>query len=275
MAVDKRGSLSIVDEKPTELNLAISQPLCHGDKGQADVSDVVGGVGPYTYSIDGGNRFHNEAGFASLRPGVYEVIVKDANDCQLSQEIEIIQPEELIVKLGDQIDIQLGDSMNLNALTNIPEENIAEVIWSPAEGLSCDDCLNPMAKPYQSMNYAVEIMDQNGCMASSDVNLLVDLTPHIFVPNIFRPFDSQAGNDRFTIFAKGSMVNQIITLEIYNRWGETVYERTNFAPNDPTLGWDGFFDRRRMKPAVFVYRAEIEMIDGRNVQIQGDFTLMD
>lgn len=269
------ASLSIIDEKPTELNLALSQPLCHGDKGQADVSEVIGGVGPYTYSIDGGNRFHNEPGFISLRPGVYEVIVKDANNCRLSKEIEIIQPEELIVKLGDQIDIQLGDSLNLNVLTNIPEESIAEVIWTPAEGLSCDDCLNPMAKPYQSMNYGVEIMDQNGCMASSDVNLLVDLTPHIFVPNVFRPFDSQAGNDRFTIFAKGSMVNQIITLEIYNRWGETVYERTNFAPNDPSLGWDGFFDRQRMKPAVFVYRAEIEMVDGRNVQIQGDFTLMD
>ena len=44
-----------------------------------------------------------------------------------------------------------------------------------------------------------------------------------------------------------------------------------FCANDPSLGWDGFFDRKRMKPAVFVYRAEIEMVDGRNVQIKGDF----
>ncbi len=269
------ASLAIIDEKPTDLNLAIDQPLCHGDKGQVNVMQVIGGVGPYTYSIDGGNRFHNEAGFTALRPGNYDVIVKDANDCELAQQIEIMEREELVVKLGNQLDIQLGDSMNLSALTNIPEENIAEIIWTPAEGLSCDDCLNPMATPYQSTNYGVEIMDQNGCMANSEVRLLVDLTPHIYVPNVFRPNDSQAGNDRFTIFAKGSMVNQIVTLEIYNRWGETVYQRKNFVPNDPSLGWDGFFDRKRMKPAVFVYRAEIEMVDGRNVQIKGDFTLMD
>ena len=268
------ASLSIIDEKPTDLSLAIDQPLCHGDKGQANVVDVIGGVGPYTYSIDGGNRFHNEAGFTALRPGVYDFIIKDANNCELAQSIEIVEPEELVVKLGDQLELQLGDSMNLSALTNIPEENIAEIVWTPAEGLSCDDCLNPIAKPFQSINYAVEIIDQNGCMASSDVNLMVDLTPHIFVPNVFRQLDSQAGNDRFTIFAKDGMVNQIVTLEIYNRWGETVYQRKNFVPNDPSLGWDGFFDRQRMKPAVFVYRAEVEMIDGRNIQIQGDFTLM-
>ncbi len=269
------GTLSIIDEKPTELNLAIAQPLCHGDKGQANIAGVVGGVGPYTYSIDGGNRFNSEAGFTALRPGTYDIIVKDANDCELAQAIEITEPEELVVQLGNQLDIQLGDSMTLAAETNIPEENIAEIIWTPAEGLSCDDCLTPTAKPIQSTNYSVEIMDQNGCMVTSQVNLLVDLTPHIFVPNVFRPFDSQSGNDRFTIFAKESMVNQIITLEIYNRWGETVYHRTNFAPNDPSLGWDGFFDRKRMNPAVFVYRAEIEMVGGRNVQIKGDFTLMD
>ena len=268
------ASLSIIDEKPTALDLSVAQPLCHGDKGQAIVMQVVGGVGPYTYSIDGGNRFNAEAGFTSLRPGIYDVIVKDANDCELAQAIEIIEPEELIVKLGNQLDIQLGDSLDLTALTNVPEENIADIQWTPAEGLSCDDCLSPTAKPFQSIDYAVEIMDQNGCTASSEVRLLVDLTPHIYVPTVFNPFSSQAGNDRFTIFAKGGMVNQIVTLEIYNRWGETVYQRKNFAPNDPSMGWDGFFDRQKMKPAVFVYRAEIEMIDGRNVQIKGDFTLV-
>jgi len=268
------ASLSIIDEKPTDISLAIDQPLCYGDKGQANIMNVVGGVGPYTYSIDGGNRFHAEAGFTSLRPGIYDVIVKDANDCELAREIEIIEKEELILKLGNQLDLQLGDSMDLSALTNVPEENIADIQWTPSEGLSCDDCLNPTAKPFQSIDYAVEIMDQNGCTASSEVRLLVDLTPHIYVPTVFNPFSSQTGNDRFTIFAKNGMVNQIVTLEIYNRWGETVYQRKNFVPNDPSLGWDGFFARQKMKPAVFVYRAEIEMVDGRNIQIKGDFTLV-
>ncbi len=268
-------SLIIIDEKPTELDLSLNQPLCFGDKGQANIMQVVGGVGPYTYSIDGGNRFNSEAGFSYLNPGAYNIVVKDANDCELEEVIEIIEPEEVVVDLGLQQEIGLGDSTDLAAITNIPAGQVAEIMWSPSAGLSCDDCLNPMAKPFQSVDYEVTVIDQNGCEASSNVRLLVDQTPHIFVPNIFNPYDSQAGNDRFTIFSKQGMVNQVITLEVYNRWGETVFQRKNFAPNDPTLGWDGSFNRKPLRPAVFVYRAELEMIDGRKVQIKGDFTLMD
>ncbi len=267
-------SLIIIDEKPTEVDMALNQPLCFGDKGQANVMQVVGGVGPYTYSIDGGNRFNTEAGFSYLNPGSYNVVVKDANDCELEEIIEIIEPDEVFVDLGLQQEIGLGDSTNLEAITNIPAGQVAEIMWSPATGLSCDDCLNPMAKPFQSVDYEVTVIDQNGCEANSSVRLIVDQTPHIFVPNIFNPTDSQAGNDRFTIFSKQGMVNQIITLEVYNRWGETVFQRKNFSPNDPSLGWDGSFNRKPLRPAVFVYRAELEMIDGRKVQIKGDFTLM-
>ncbi len=271
---ESTASLVIISEMPTALDLAVDQPLCYGDKGQANIVNVVGGVGPYTYSIDGGNRFINDAGFGYLEAGYYNLVVKDANDCELEEVLQIIQPEELAVDLGLQLDIKLGDSTELQALTNIPEAEVAEVLWTPSNGLSCDDCLNPTAKPYQSVEYKVEIIDQNGCAASSELRLLVDQTPEIFVPNVFAPFDSQGGNDRFTVFAKGGMVNQIVSLEIYNRWGETVYINKNFSPNDPSKGWDGFFDNQRMKPAVFVYRAEIEMVDGRTVQMTGDFALV-
>ncbi len=268
-------SLVIIDEKPTELDVALNQPLCHGDKGQANVMQVVGGVGPYTYSIDGGNRFNNEAGFSLLSPGFYNVVVKDVNDCELEEVIEIVEPDEVVVDLGLQQEIGLGDSTNLAAITNIPEGQVAEIMWFPSNGLSCDDCLNPSAKPFQSVNYEVTIIDQNGCEANSDVRLLVDQTPQIYVPNILSTSASQAENGRFTIFAKQGMVNQIITLEVYDRWGETVFQRKNFAPNDPNFGWDGSFNRKKMRPAVFAYRAKLEMIDGRMVELSGDITLMD
>ncbi|MEM1123743.1 MAG: gliding motility-associated C-terminal domain-containing protein, partial [Bacteroidota bacterium] len=115
----------------------------------------------------------------------------------------------------------------------------------------------------------------NGCSANTQLRLLVDQTPRIFVPNVFAPYDSQNNNDRFTIYAKDGLVNQVVSLEIYNRWGETVYQNKNFSPNDPSSGWDGFFDNQRMKPAVFVYRASVEMLDGRTIQLSGDFALVE
>ncbi len=41
-----------------------------------------GGTSPYQYSIDNGANFYNSNIFSFLAPGTYEVVVKDANDCE-------------------------------------------------------------------------------------------------------------------------------------------------------------------------------------------------
>lgn len=267
-------SLIITEEVPERMDVELGQPLCYGDRGRASIMAVTGGVGPYEYSIDGGNNFYNDPRFAQLTPGFYNVLIKDQNDCRLEEVIQIEQPDELSIKLDGQIKIDLGDSIELNVLTNIPENEVAEVIWSDVSNLSCEDCLNPIAKPYQSTDLQLNIIDQNGCEASATMVLLVDETPHIFVPNVFSP-NSENGNEKLTIFAKSSMVQEIRNFQVYTRWGEVVYEQRNFSPNDPSMGWDGRFNNRTMKPAVFIYRAEVRLISGRDVEVKGDFSLME
>jgi hypothetical protein len=269
------SSLTIREEKPEALELEVKHPLCYGEKGQTNILNVIGGVGPYTYSIDGGNNFYADPRFGQLTPGFYNVQVKDANDCSMEEVIQITQPDELMLDLGTQKELGLGDSVQIQVNTNISQSQLAEIIWSPATGLSCDDCMNPIAKPFLSQKYDVQIMDQNGCQATASLSLLVDQTPQIFVPNVFRPFNSEGLNDRFTIFAKQGLVQNIQSFEIYNRWGETVFLRENFTPNDPAMGWDGMFGRKKMRPAVFVYRADVELVGGRKIQLKGDFTLME
>ena len=61
---------------------------------------------------------------------------------------------------------------------------------------------------------------------------------------------------------------------VLNRWGEAVFERSNFQPNDPTLGWNGKFRGKPMNPAVFTYFAEIEFSDGEIILYKGDVTLV-
>jgi hypothetical protein len=62
-------------------------------------------------------------------------------------------------------------------------------------------------------------------------------------------------------------------LQIYDRWGARVYEAYNFQPNDPDYGWDGRLAGKLQNPAIFVYYAEIELIDGRVLLYKGDVTL--
>jgi len=51
--------------------------------------NVTGGEAPYSYSVDGGQSFTNLQNYSDLDFGVYEVIVTDANGCEVAQIISI------------------------------------------------------------------------------------------------------------------------------------------------------------------------------------------
>ena len=94
--------------------------------------------------------------------------------------------------------------------------------------------------------------------------LLLFCYPHvpkeIFIPNIFTPNDDGV-NDVFFIFG-GDLVESIITFEIFDRWGNEVYDAQNFQPNDPANGWDGTFKDEKLSPAVFSYKAFVKYFGG-------------
>ena len=80
-------------------------------------------------------------------------------------------------------------------------------------------------------------------------------------------------NDVFTIYGSTD-VQRVERLLVFDRWGELVYEATDFAPNDLSNGWDGSFKGKNLNPAVFVYYAEITLVNGDIVTRKGDVTLI-
>ena len=69
-------------------------------------------------------------------------------------------------------------------------------------------------------------------------------------------------------------VKEIKTFMIFDRWGNQVFGREAFQPNDPNYGWDGNFEGRPLNAAVFAFYAEVEFVDGWIEMIEGDITLM-
>ena len=93
-----------------------------------------------------------------------------------------------------------------------------------------------------------------------------------YVPNVISPnFDGI--NDQFMIFA-GPSVLRIRKLEIFDRWGGKVFERSGFPPNDPVYGWDGRKDGVPVSAGVYVYQFEVEYLDGLTLLVAGDVTIM-
>ena len=94
----------------------------------------------------------------------------------------------------------------------------------------------------------------------------------VYIPNAFSP-NGDGNNDHFIIYGDNNSI-KIPLLQIFDRWGNMVFEAKDFRPNDPKFGWDGMFEGRFMNAQVLVWKAEIELFDGRVETITGDLTLV-
>ncbi len=202
-------------------------------------------------------------------PGEYVGVFPRAEGCDSIHQISLKTASNLLLQLPADLTIELGDSIRLDPLTN--GLNLTWQ-WSPPDGLSCDDCRRPWARPFETTRYTLTATDENGCDASDEMLLTMLLNRRIFIPTAFSP-NGDGINDVFLIFAGGN-VARVRSFQLFDRWGEKIFENFNFPPNDPAHGWDGFFKGKPMNPAVFVYKAEVEYVDGEVEVFQGDVSLL-
>jgi gliding motility-associated-like protein len=240
--------------------------------GQLSLS-ASGGIPPYQYSVDSGN-FYGPSLFEELTPGAtYTLTIEDANGCQLQQELLMPIAYERIADLPANLQLKLGSEYSLAPQLNIPPDLIGSVQWSPAQNLSCTDCLNPVIQALQSQTYTLSITDIFGCTSTLTVEIEVDNSVEVYFPNIFSPNGDKI-NDYFTVFANERQVERVLQLRVFNRWGGLMYEAEHFAPNLERAGWDGTFLGEPMDPGVYTYVVLLQLRSGGTKQYGGDLLLV-
>ncbi|MFZ4633075.1 MAG: gliding motility-associated C-terminal domain-containing protein [Saprospiraceae bacterium] len=248
------------------------QPPCEGDRGAIVIDTVLGGKPPLSYSINGGVTFTQSNVFNNLLPGDYTVIVEDALGCTTSVDATLVAALPFLISVDPEAYLSIGDSYQIFTTVSPSASQVAEVQWTPGVYLDCDTCLNPIATPPRTQRYRVQVISEAGCRAESGLLLIVDRRIDVYVPNVFTP-DGDGNNDWFTIYANPKHVLNIQTLQVYDRWGSKVFERSDFLPNLDNLGWDGMHRGTAENPAVFVWYAELELADGTVEVFKGDVTL--
>ena len=261
----------VVNPKAPLIELEVGQPRCYGDKGSIVVSSVEGAAPPIQYEInDQAPVFTNS--FGPLSAGVYELFITDAQGCTATASATIVEPQPVEISLAPVVYLRLGQSYVLEAGVNLPLSELLSVQWEPSIGLSCDTCLVTEVTPPKTLNYQVVVQNLQGCIDREEVLIEVDERLKIYGPNVFYP-EGDAPNNRFTIYTETGISMRIKTLQVFTRWGEMVFENTNFDPNIPELGWDGTFAGKALTPAVFVWYAIVIGPDGRELLVEGDVTL--
>jgi gliding motility-associated-like protein len=214
--------------------------------------------------------------FNNLPPGDYTIEVTDASGCKLSESFTIYDLVITDVSIVDYVNgdfvFDLGDTITLSydytGTNNTPDSTV----WKLGDSVICTNCAVLQLEAYLAGTITLETYDERGCYEEDAITFLVVRKRDVFVPNVFSP-NGDGLNDYFTLFTD-SDVREITLMEIYTRWGDLVFRKKNFQPNDPSQGWDGKFAGEDLNPGVYVYRIEIIYGDDLKDNLAGDVTII-
>jgi gliding motility-associated-like protein len=114
--------------------------------------------------------------------------------------------------------------------------------------------------------------DIYGCAASQDITITVICnSQNYFVPNTFSP-NGDGQNDVF--MPRGRSIDRVSRMQIFNRWGEIVYEKKNFMVNDASAGWNGMYKGKPAMTDVYIYVIEFVCDNASIVPYKGNVTLL-
>ena len=259
---DATGCVSaetIVVNEPSEI--LITETIIDEDCGQGngDISlSVTGGTSPYTYLWGG---LQTTSSISSLISGNYTVTVTDAVGCSATGNYIVNSIGSIpVIVTPLSATIIAGETVQLIAT------GADTYIWTPSQGLDCDDCPNPIASPTITTAYTVTGTNAAGCTGQYTVTIFVEmLCGDLFVPNMFSPNDD-LNNDMLCVY--GSCISQL-SYSIYNRWGEKV-----FTTDSVEDCWDGYYKGKPLNTGVYVYTINVTLMNGDVVEDSGNITLV-
>jgi gliding motility-associated-like protein len=253
----------LIIDCPTAPIVSSNSPVCVGTP--INLSAVP--VDNATYSWTGPNGFTSSVINPIIDPatasmgGVYSLTVTVDGCTSPPSTINVVVTGGLNLTITPpNPEINQGGSVNLNVT------GATNYTWSPAQGLSCTTCANPVASPLTTTTYTVTGTNAQGCSGTANVLVFVDVPCNeVFVPTIFSPNDDGA-NDLQCVF--GNCISSL-NYAIYNRWGELI-----FQTNSPNICWDGTYKDKPVDVGIYVYKLSVKRTDGSEIQKSGNLTLI-
>jgi gliding motility-associated-like protein len=191
---------------------------------------------------------------------LFVFVTVSANGCADTAQIFIdLFGVDQVVAFQDTT-ITLGSSVQLIAIGG------SSWNWSPATGLSCSNCPDPIASPQITTTYTVSAVDSNGCASSDHVTVTINVDcGAVYIPNVFSPNGDQM-ND--VLYVRGNCITEMLFI-VYDRWGEKVFTSENIED-----GWDGKFRNKDVNTGVYYYTMKATLYDQSEIRRKGSITVV-
>ena len=205
----------------------------------------------------------------SIPVGDTEVMLVGSNGCSFQENLMITNLSDVNISIDSDL---IGENTyQLNVNTDFPALSFS---WLNNEALSCLSCPNPIAAVIQNTIVEVTVESEFGCLFTESINLDFNAPlpdSEFYIPNIIDVINPPNNNFFIQSNNSGAVIN---AMRIFDRWGNLVFERENFSPDDPSLGWDGTMNNQFVEQGVYVYSVSITNSEGRIELFQGDITVI-
>ncbi len=263
-------SARVLSPIPDTFTLAVTPTSCYGSQyqnGSVTITPLVLHNQPFKFSVDSG-IFQYSNTFDSLGAGPHVFTAVNGFGCTTTLDTTVPSPVQAFATvMPKDTTLKLGESIQLSsAFVPYPDSVITSYEWIPSVGLSCADCPDPVVSTYAHVNEYTLVITYNGiCKASDSMTIIITNNLQVFIPNSFSP-NNDGNNDVFQIYGAGV---KTVLLQVFNRWGEKVFEST-----DQFNGWDGTYKGKIQDPGVFTYHAVINFLDNTQIEKMGSITLV-
>ncbi len=213
-------------------------------------------------------------------PGIYSVRLEVTNQDSLTasvvkEDIISVYPSPAAVFEVRPLRVTIPDDPIY--ITNFSERG-KDYLWNFGDGHHSNE-FEPSHIYTDTGRYDISliVISENGCTDSVTKEKVVQVTtdmriqiPNVFTPNLEGPtggyINADGRNDIFYPITEGVLQYK---MQIYNRWGELIYETQN-----TNQGWDGYYKGKICPQDVYVYKIDFKMADGSEITKFGDITLI-
>lgn len=250
----------VTEPAPMSTVLDGTDVLCYGSQTGSVNATVSGGTPPYLYSWNGNA---GASTIVNVPAGMYSVTITDNNGCTDAQELEITQPDALVITAV------VGDA----TCPDSHDGSLAVTVFGGVLPYTYSWSVIATGNELQSISagsYVFALTDGNGCEADSVMTVGSVSDYCIKIPTVFTP-NGDGVNETWEI--EHISIYEEITIEIFNRWGDRifVYSGTGSGYADAANRWNGKFNGNDLPMAPYVF-----ILDLRNGSdpVQGVVTLI-
>ncbi len=242
------GSMLTINEPPAiSVSVEAYEDIsCNGFGDGSITLSATGGTGNLVYSINDGSEYLDNNGiFTGLADGIYNIRVRDENNCDTGDiEVTITNPDPLVIDTTSIIHVTADG----NGSITLQAEGGTGTVTFIASPLAADSLTNSTGLFLDLLagDYLLYALDDNQCVSNTiDVVLLGETGTVIIIYDAFSP-NGDTKNDVWNIGNISQYPN--CKVNIINSWGNKVFSSDGY--HEP---WDGTYNGNDLPSGTYYY----------------------